>query len=304
MTDNAVNPIRSPSYPSLGLREAVANVAKIERSYRASPVDRVIAAKQIGYKSLSGPATKSLAALASFGLLERAGKGETRVTERARAILYAESNDEKLVNLIAASKEPALFREIQERFAGLSIPPEDGVINYLNRQGFNPNATRPAAKAFLETMQYLDELGAFDKDQEDQDRSPDEDDEVIRRTIPNVGDLVQWETGGVLNFPHPIAVRAVSDDGRWVFVDGSETGVPTSEVTVEKPAGDDRSLPPKLPLPNLGDGKEEAGEVEWMRSPLTPETSIRLMVRGEIGPREIARLIRLLETQKLILEED
>lgn len=55
--------------------------------------------------------------------------------------------------------EPTLFRELRERFVGVTVPPLDGVITYLNRQGFNPNAVRPAAKAFLETMSYLEEMG-------------------------------------------------------------------------------------------------------------------------------------------------
>jgi hypothetical protein len=57
---------------------------------------------------------------------------------------------------------PDLYREIRDRFAGIAVPPEDGVVTFLNRQGFNPNTVRPAAKAFLETMSYLEEIGATD----------------------------------------------------------------------------------------------------------------------------------------------
>ncbi len=39
-------------------------------------------------------------------------------------------------------------------------------------------------------------------------------------------------------FPEPRAVRAVSDDGQWVFVEGSDTAVPIGEVRVaERPRG-------------------------------------------------------------------
>lgn len=152
--------IRSPSYPNMSLRNAVEAVGKIEKLYRSSPVDRTQAAKLIGYTSLSGPANKSLAALAAFGLLDRAGKGETRVTERARDILHAATEDERKSRLFEAAMEPALFRELRERFASVSVPPMDGVITYLNRQGFNPTAVRPAANAFLQTLSYLEEIGA------------------------------------------------------------------------------------------------------------------------------------------------
>ncbi len=39
-------------------------------------------------------------------------------------------------------------------------PPEDGVVMYLNRKGFNQSAIRPAAKAYLQTLLYLEESGA------------------------------------------------------------------------------------------------------------------------------------------------
>lgn len=158
--NTAPKPIRSPSYPNMALSEAIVEVGKIEKLYRSSPVDRTVAAKLIGYSSLSGPANKALASLAMYGFLDRAGKGETRVTERARDILHADSPAQRNARLFEAAMEPSLFRELRERFEGIPVPPEDGVITYLNRQGFNPNAVRPAAKAFLETVRYLEEIGA------------------------------------------------------------------------------------------------------------------------------------------------
>jgi hypothetical protein len=163
MTDTtAKSAIRSPSYPNMPLREAIEAIGKIETPYRSSPVDRANAVKLIGYSSLSGPANKALAALAAYGLLERAGKGEARVSERARDILHAESPAQRNARLFEAAMEPALYRELRERFAEIPVPPIDGVMTYLNRKGFNPNAVRPAAKAFLETMSYLQEVGATD----------------------------------------------------------------------------------------------------------------------------------------------
>lgn len=160
----APKPIRSPNYPNMSLKDAVEQVGKIERHYRSAPVDRLNAVKLLGYSSLSGPAQKALAALASYGLVDRAGKGETRVTELARDILHASSQEDRKAKLRIAALEPDLFREIKERFQAIPVPPEEGVITFLNRQGFNPNAVRPAAKAFLQSMSYLEEIGANDSD--------------------------------------------------------------------------------------------------------------------------------------------
>lgn len=151
-------PIRSPSYPSSSLSDAIAQVRKIEAAYRLSPVDREAAAKMIGYAGLSGPANKTLAALAQYGFVERAGKGEMRVTARARAILHPNSDDEKRQSLLSAAFEPQLFQDLRGRWPNM-IPPEDGVVTYLNRQGFNQSAIRPAARAYLQTLRYLEEVG-------------------------------------------------------------------------------------------------------------------------------------------------
>jgi hypothetical protein len=134
-------------------------VRKIEASYRLSSVDRQAAAKLIGYLGLSGPANATLAALAQYGLVERAGKGEMRVTPRAQAILHPNSEDEKRQSLWGAAFQPSLFRELQDRWPNM-IPPEDGVVTYLNRQGFNQSAIRPATRAYLQTLHFLEEAGA------------------------------------------------------------------------------------------------------------------------------------------------
>src|SRR5207249_3344448 len=49
---------------------------------------------------------------------------------------------------------------------------------------------------------------------------------------PCVGDTVQWESQGVTQFLSPRRIRAITDDGEWAFVDGSETGLPVKELTV------------------------------------------------------------------------
>jgi len=48
----------------------------------------------------------------------------------------------------------------------------------------------------------------------------------------------------------------------------------------------------------------EAGETEWMRNPVGRDTKVRLLVTGEMGPKEIGRLIKLLQAQKAVLDEE
>jgi len=309
MTTDTQKPIRSPSYPSMSLRDAISKVAIIEANYRASAVDRTVGAKLIGFNSLSGPANMALAALAAYGLIERAGKGEMRVTDRARAILHADSEGEKIAQLRAASIEPDLFRELQDRFPGI-LPPEDGVITFLNRKQFNASAVRPAAKAFLETMKYLEEFRASDSHGKATEPAPES--RGVEREPPaatyggaKVGDLVQWESQGAPQFLKPQRVRMVTKDGQWIAVEGSESGIPMSQVIVESSAPiASNPIAPIFPLEGSGSPDDAAkGEVEWMRNKVGQDTNIRLLVRGEMGPKEIGKLIKILEAQKLVLED-
>lgn len=159
MSNEANSTVRSPSYPVISLTDAITAVRKIEAQYRSAKVDREVAAKIVGYSGLSGPANKALAALAQYGLVERAGKGEMRVSARARAILHPHNDAEKRNELRAAAFEPRLFQDLQERYPNMT-PPEDGMVSYLNRLGFNQTAIRPAVKAYLQTLLFLEEQGA------------------------------------------------------------------------------------------------------------------------------------------------
>lgn len=237
--------LRSPSYPSISLREAVAAVRKIDAVYRKSPADREHAVKLIGYSSLSGPAAKALAALASFGLVERAGKGELRVTGRASRILHTDDQSERANELASAAIEPPIFQEMQDRWPGI-VPPEDAVATYLRRQEFNETAIKPIVKAYLDTVAYLAENRTSDA-----------------RLVSSHNDEGSVQAG-------------VADQSDVFGVAAREVSKP-----VERP---------------------EFGR-EWIRNDLGPETRVSIYVVGEMGPREIGKLIRILEAQKAVLED-
>ena len=297
------NIIRSPSYPSIALDAAVIAAGKIEARYRSAAVDRKNAAKLIGFSALSGPANKALAALAAYGLLERAGKGDTRVTDRARAILHPRSPDERRENLIDAATAPPLFQNLRERYPDIPVPPEDGVLTYLNRQNFNPNYVRQASKAFIRTAEFLQEQGVSDshaKEPSDDGKLPSAGQDDGAHGGVRIGDVVQWDSAGVYQLSYPCRVRAISDDGKWAFVEGSETGIPMNEVKVEQ-RPEAQVTPPKLALSEAPVLREE---IEWLRSRVGKNTSVRLLVNGEIGTGELKRLIRIIQAQLDVLVED
>ena len=314
MSNQATKLLRSPSYPSMSLANAVDAIAKIEKVYRQSAIDRKEAARLLGYRSLSGPAGKALADLAAYGLLQRAGKGETRVTERAQAILHPNSDSERLDALKAAAFAPPLFCDLRERFEGVDMPPPiEGVINQLNRKNFNPSAVRPATRAFLGTVDYLETQGVNDShgmESSDDEISPSTDSKEGSATYggARIGDHIQWESQGAYQFKEHRRVRAVEvhDGQEWVFVDGETTGIPMNHVIVRDRAEvSGVPTPPTLPLGvDSPAGDVSPGESERLEYKLSDTTRVRLLVSGELGVRELGRLIRLLNTQRAILEDE
>lgn len=117
-----------------------------------------------------------------------------------------------------------------------------------------------------------------------------------------VGDLVQWESQGALQFPKPLRVRMVSDDGQWIAVEGSKTGIPMNEVIVDTPAN---KQAPTVPTFEFEDKRADQGFEEWFRAKVGPDKQVMISYRGEndIGAKEIQKLIDMLAAQKAALED-
>lgn len=301
--------VRSPSYPSYSLEDAIENVSKVFDEDRTNPVDREVVARHLGYSGLNGAADKSLATLMQYHLLEKVAKGEVRVSPLAVDILHPDKAEQKKRALVESAYSPALFSELRDRFSE-GVPSQSALKSYLVRKGFNDRAIGPILTAYSKTCAFLERENATesgsDVDQIEVE-SPQPDDDNVTHGGAKVDDFIQWESSGILQFMQPQRVRAVSADGDWVFVEESTTGIPMSEVTVEKVAtAVQPSLvhPPEMPLPSAESKLGEPGETEWMRNKVGPKSTVRIMAKGEMGPKEIGKLIRLLEAQKEVLEED
>jgi hypothetical protein len=72
---------------------------------------------------------------------------------------------------------------------------------------------------------------------------------------PQVGEYVQWTSDGVDQFKPARKVMQIQD--RYVWVDGSQTGIPLSEVTVVEP-------PAIAKLPDLLRNGSDSGDGDAM----------------------------------------
>lgn len=310
--------VRSPKYPNFPLEEGIRHAQNIHEADRTYPITREDVAKHMGYSGLSGAADKSIATMMQYGLLERISKGEVRISKNAVDIIHPENETQKKVALRTAAFSPPLFMAINERFPD-GEPSEQTLRSWLLREQFNDRALNPVIRSYALTYDLLRREEALesksgvgtentDNPANNKREGTQEEDEGKTFGGASIGDHVQWETQGSLAFPAPQRVRHVSEDGAWIFVEGSETGIPMAEVIVEPQQPEKQPIASKAPtLPLSPPSKEkllEDSENEWMRNSLSPETSIRLLVKGDMGPKEIGKLITLLKAQRLILMDD
>jgi hypothetical protein len=149
--------LRSPSYPSLSLKDAVERVRKLATEIGQRSVDRGTVAVGMGYSGLSGSSASAISALQRYGLIE--GRGDSiAVTDRAMTILYPNSPSEMGAALREAALGPELFKDLFERF-GDSVQNDEIIRNFLLRNKFAPNAVAGAISAYRETIEFVGGLG-------------------------------------------------------------------------------------------------------------------------------------------------
>lgn len=306
---------RSPAYPYIDLEKAVRKAEAV----RDAGAARTVLPPETVYKiwglgAQSSGSRQTLAALNHFGLVDYIGRGDDRkikLSDLALKIVLDRQPDsvDRTAAVRLAALEPAIHAELYEKFGAL-LPADVVMETYLVRdRGYN----EPAASALL--SEYRSSLAYAGLDKPSSMPAPIASSQVVEPPSKplqaiSIGDRVQVEIGGVNQLARPAKVRAIqAHDGQdWVFVEGSETGIPMHQAQLIEKA----SVPgqPSSPAPKLSEAKAvdassiSPGEHEWLRGPLSKEVKYKLIVSGEMGPREISKLIKVLEAQKAVLEDE
>jgi hypothetical protein len=204
---------RSPSYPMFSLAQAIDKARVIYDNCKRSYTTPDAIAKLLGFSQhIGGPGGRTMSALRQYGLLEESG-GKSRISDRAYTLTqFPSDSPERIQAIKAAIREPSLFRELLTEFSdGVS----DTILNSnLLRRGFNPDVISDVIRVFRETIAL------------------DESHNVEYHPI-QVGDYVQWESQGALCFDKPKRINRLSDDGKFAFFDGSNSGVPVEQLIKE-----------------------------------------------------------------------
>lgn len=241
---------RSPNYPAIDLKTAVAKLPHLFDRIGRHPVGSEIAIKELGYSPTSSSGMLAIAALRAFGLLvDVKGQADSMVklsgTGLDIATDYDEGSEGWKESVKRAALTPKIHNEMWTKY-GSHLPPEGELKRYLVRErGFNDNAVGNFIAEYKATIEFAG-LGEGDiiDDKETQ----------ITECEVQVGSLVQWTSNGVDQFSQPRKIVGI--DGDWAFVEGSPTGILVSQLTaIDLPAQPASAMPPINPF----HGKPAAG---------------------------------------------
>lgn len=177
---------KSPRAPSLPLDESVERALKIYDKERrhAAPTD--VIAQNLGYKSANnGSALSTIAALRSFGLLEKAQEGKLAVAKDVEAYRFAPTDELRSQLRRKWLRTPNIFSELLEKYAA-GLPSEASLRFDLIQRGFTPasaESTLAVFKKSIEFARFFDELSSDDLKAESLETAAEADDQPAAASV-------------------------------------------------------------------------------------------------------------------------
>ena len=258
MTDTAVDKDevsrtvvgRGPGYPYISLRKAIERAEAVRDANMARAAAKPIAFYKVwGYSGDSGGARQTMAALNHFGLLDYVGRGdarEVRLSDLARRIVLDKVPDSKdrATAIRESALSPAIHKKLFESYPP-PLPPDVVIETFLTRDNdYNDQAAASLIAEWRGTLDYAGLTGPDSIPAQEDALSKEKPDIVVK-----AGDLVQWTSGGVDQFPAPKRVLGTqTHEGKeWAFVEGEKTGVPMAELSIVTAAPAGATAPPAMP---------------------------------------------------------
>jgi hypothetical protein len=220
---------RSPEHPFVNLETALKRAKQFYDKEQRNAVSLTTAVKDWNYEVGSSGGLQTAATLISFGLLKDEGIGDKRKLQLTplafRILLDLRPNSTERAGFVKqAALAPKIHKQLWTKW-GASLPSDVEIRHTLTVDWdppFNPKSVDGFIREYKETI-------AFAKLNESDQVSPD------KKTgyAPKIGDYIQWESNGLLQLEQPTRIRAFSPDGKFAMIEGSETGIPVSELIQE-----------------------------------------------------------------------
>lgn len=320
-TDQDKQPrFRSPPFPYIGLGKALQRTEQLYEAVRHHSAAIPTAAKAWGTGAKSSATLQSIGALIQYGLLDDEGSGPNRrikLTPLARRIVMDKrpNSTEKARAIREAALKPATFKELFERYGAASEIDESLLLHSLTaervqegRAPYSDQSAQDVIRIFKETVSFSDLRD--DRTEGSPSRLADSEEEreqdAEEQPKPDVGARIQWVSGGVAQFPEPRTVRALSADAQWVFVEGSETGIPIEEIEIFETADERlKREPPTLPLPNDEEKKTNFTIDPRERGSMKVVWSGHLIrIEATVDKVGLAQLRKKLDAMEALLEDE
>jgi hypothetical protein len=243
MTDQAEDSkrkrTRSPEHPFINLELALKRAKQFYDIEVRNAASLNVAIKHWDYEPKSSGGLQTAATLISFGLLKDEGTGAKRklqLTQTALRILLDQRPDspEKAALIKQVALTPKIHKQLWDRW-GATLP-SDAEIRHTLTVDWEPPFNEKSVDDFIK--EYKDTI-TFAKLTESDRATPDAGEDESKRDsgstyVPRVGDYVQWESSGLLQLPEARRVRALSPDGKFAMIEGSNTGIPVGELIQEQ----------------------------------------------------------------------
>lgn len=258
---------RSPSFPFIPLKTAIDRLQEFELKFQRQepPADRVYLAWDM--KGDTSQAQQTLAALKAFGLVEYKGGGPKRlvaISDDARTYLRAQQDSIKKEVLKRLALKPKWIAHFWNIWHTDRVPDEMRLDTLVLTHKFNANAAPNFLRVYDETIAYA---GLTDSD-----KVAIEEPEKAQETVKS-GDKPPAKDIMADVFRHHMSPAARHNTGQ------SQQGQ------------------------GQGKAKLMEGERELTTGLLSKDSSFRLIVSGNVGVKEIERLIAKLTLDKEILAD-
>jgi hypothetical protein len=146
--------VRSPSFPFVGLREALDRARAFYEAEQRNAARPETAAAHWGYSPKSSGGKQTIAALRSFGLLE--GDSLVKLSGRALRILLdeREGSEERSRLVQQAALMPPVHARLWERYGAELPSPQTLRLSLILDEGFNENSVDDFLTEYRETLEY------------------------------------------------------------------------------------------------------------------------------------------------------
>jgi len=152
---------RSPSYPKIGLEEAIQRAKILWEKDKNNSIPKEVAYQHLGFKSTGGYAARILAALKKFELISEKQNDIMLTKEAVDLVLHSPSDENYIETVKKLALKPSIYEKLYTEYNG--ILPSDAAlrIKLIRDYEFNADSVDDLVSNFRKTLEFagLIEIG-------------------------------------------------------------------------------------------------------------------------------------------------